>query len=622
MLVVVAWIGTRTWTAAAPTLIRPRFTWQGGEPIEAAIAPLQFDATTLVAAAMIAVIVRQLWIGTTLVSGPSQEGLVRALSRPFPPSASTDDDHAVAVTTPGRRTVSDVVRAGVATLVLAGILEHVWLAALAFGVFLMLRLLRSDVLDLPGIAEWKALTARAPAAVRLIVLWVLARVGTNALSNDTITSYTGLAIMVVVGSILVWIVFPGQPRDPNPPSDDDAKGPNPPPPTPAPPADRLAHDMPAPPRPTTSPSPRPPHPSSAMWRTTSGLITSRLVATLGVTLGVLVVAVVTAQPALADNCGTFTDCFNQSNAAAEAGFGLTLLSGLFLLAEFTVAGDVRAFGEAVSGRDLLTGEQLSGFDRFVAGGSVVFFPLDFLRVARRGGDVLRLGDDLVGLGRHGDDVTDIGRHTDNLADPADVRRRTSDLHRDGTHLPHPPERQQAIDDMVAEYLDDGTSSYRKGKISERLGEHGAASTLEQLSGRNVPLLRPDDANFDDFADLVDAGQPWPGAATFNGRNVTNVAWFDGNTLHVIEAKGGDGRYGDRLSNLRGNRIDQTDPEYPLDVAADMKSSPKVDGRNTIGNIIEQAYQEKRVQYFSVRTGKRNAIRDGNPATWIEHIFRQ
>lgn len=105
-----------------------------------------------------------------------------------------------------------MVGAGLATLVLAGILEHAWLAGLAFAVFLLVRLLRSGVVPVPGLDDWKRSAARLPAAVRLVVLWVIARVATNAVAGGTISSYTGLALFVIVGSVVVWAVFPGSPR--------------------------------------------------------------------------------------------------------------------------------------------------------------------------------------------------------------------------------------------------------------------------------------------------------------------------------------------------------------------------------------------------------------------------
>lgn len=245
-------------------------------------------------------------------------------------------------------------------------------------------------------------------------------------------------------------------------------------------------------------------------------------------------------------------------------------------------------------------------------------------MVRVGGRGLRYADDLAGLaGRTADDAAGVLRAGD--AGPTrlpgdQVRATTRRLHDATTDILHPPLRQRRIHDLVAEYNTAGTTSARRGRISEQLGELGATSVLERLSGRGVPLLRGADHDLSDFADLVADGQPWPGAATFRGRNVTNVVWFDGDTLHIIETKGGDGIYGSRNSDLFGKRIDQTHPQYLLDVAADMRESRIADGRNTIGKVIEDAYDDRRVQYFSVRTGSRRAILDGQPATWIEHVF--
>ena len=114
------------------------------------------------------------------------------------------------------------------------------------------------------------------------------------------------------------------------------------------------------------------------------------------------------------------------------------------------------------------------------------------------------------------------------------------------------------------------------------------------------------------------------AVAFNGRNVTNVVYFDGQTLHIIEAKGGAGKYGDRLSvtgigDTVTNRISQTDGRYPLDVAHNMRSSRISDGRNAIGRIVERSYSADTVRYSGVRTSGHQT--GESASTVVEHIFR-
>lgn len=225
LVLVVTWIGTSTWAAIAPTLIRPRFVWPGGQPTVAAIAPLQTQAATLIAAAVIATIVRQLWIGATMVDGPLQRSLARAEARPAPVRPAPTNVTTAAPTSDGagarqvsalRRGAADVISAALATLVLAGVLQHAWLWVAAFGVFLTIRLLRSGVISPPVVDAHKRLAQRMPAVFRLLTLWLLARVVANFLSNGAISSYTGLALFVIVGTAIIYGIFPGPPTTPPP----------------------------------------------------------------------------------------------------------------------------------------------------------------------------------------------------------------------------------------------------------------------------------------------------------------------------------------------------------------------------------------------------------------------
>lgn len=163
----------------------------------------------------------------------------------------------------------------------------------------------------------------------------------------------------------------------------------------------------------------------------------------------------------------------------------------------------------------------------------------------------------------------------------------------------------------------------RAQISEEIGELGAVNYLESVTGRQLDLLRPtSDAAVADFARQFDAGEAWTTPVAFRGRNVTNIVYFDGEVLHIVEAKGGAGRYTDRISRLNRsgtpNRIGQTNAKYPLDVAHDMIDSPKTDGRNIIGEIVHTAYRDEVVSYVGVRTNGHNT---GDVAiTVVEHTF--
>jgi len=369
-----------------------------------------------------------------------------------------------------------------------------------------------------------------------------------------------------------------------------------------------------------------------------------------------------ASPASADNCSVFTDCFGQSGAAAEAALGLTLLAGLSLVVDFIpIVGDVKGLIEMRTGRDLFTGEELAPWERSL--GLIGLLP---------GGDLVRLvgvGSDVIGsagsVGRNIDAIGGVrgaGRSFDGAdglgaGRGVDSAGGTRGVDSDGGGLPPlrgdgpssdlPPLRRgddgadigvgpgprQAgdpvahrshrpdLDNAVNRYLDDGATPAQRTRISEEIGEHGAADYVEEVTGRQLDITRPTtDADVADLVDRFDNGEAWDEVVAFNGRNATNMVYYDGETLHIIEAKGGAGTYGDRASNLNaGQRISQTDPNYPLDVAQDMMNSSRTDGRNSIGDLIEQAFEEDTVSYVGVRSAGHNT--GGEVETTLEHIFR-
>ena len=299
-----------------------------------------------------------------------------------------------------------------------------------------------------------------------------------------------------------------------------------------------------------------------------------------------------ASPAAADNCSVFTDCFNQANSASEAAFGLLLLAGLSLVLDFLpVIGTAKSGIEAVTGRDLVTGEALADWERSL--GLIPFLPVGLLRGA---GHV----DDLAGIARRVDDVGDTATSASST----------------GRVLPGRS--------LVDEYRDPATTAARRRQLSERLGDEGGQRALRDLTGQpDLMAFRPtSDADVAGWADMVDTGEAWPGAVQFGGSRATNIVYWDGETLYVIEAKGGSSSYGQRISTAvaRGEVISQTHPSYPLDVAGDMRKSSLADGRNEIGDAIRRAYGAERVTYVGVRTGGRDELLAGRPTTAVEHVF--
>ena len=387
----------------------------------------------------------------------------------------------------------------------------------------------------------------------------------------------------------------------------------------------------------------------------------------------------------------FTDCFNQSGAASEAAFGLTLLAGLSLVIDFIpVVGDAKGLVEAATGRDLLTGEELADWERAV--GLIGLIPgADLLRLVGVGADaagaagsVARAADgstitrnlDGTSTFRYADGTTrthnisadgaptrvgdDVGvpdapetgtPRADGSSGGEPPRGDTPQRARDGdeglgdgatparssggsaeivagSSVPHGTNRPR-IDDLSDQYRNatdtaDATRQTTRTRLSEEIGELGAVDHLQDITGRDVGILRPtSDADVADLIDRFDDGVAWDDAVAFNGRNVTNIVYFDGQTLHIIEAKGGASTFGDRVSSTgRGGpdgRISQTDPEYPLDVSFDMQNSGINDGRNGIGALVEDAYDTRSVRYSGVRTSGHQV--GNSPTTVVENVFR-
>jgi hypothetical protein len=113
---------------------------------------------------------------------------------------------------------------------------------------------------------------------------------------------------------------------------------------------------------------------------------------------------------------------------------------------------------------------------------------------------------------------------------------------------------------------------------------------------------------------------------YPGSRATNLVYFDGQHLRIVEAKGGSSGYGDRIANyvndnrVVNGRISQTHPNYPEDVAYDMRNSPLTDGRTAIGDLVMKSYTNKTVEYVGVRTGGYREILAGEPSVILEHRF--
>lgn len=207
LVVGITWLGVDAWVAAAPTLVRPIFTWgsPSGAPTVEAVATMQEQGSWVVAAAVTAALVRQLWLGAVMLPGPLRDRLAAAESAPSPERSRGR------APVRSRPWTAAVLSATFATLALAGILEQVLLWPLTFAVFFAVRLLRSDQLRVGWLDRWRRIAAVLPAWARLLAVWLLSRVAAQSVDNTLIGSYSALTFVVLLSVVVVFAVFPGQP---------------------------------------------------------------------------------------------------------------------------------------------------------------------------------------------------------------------------------------------------------------------------------------------------------------------------------------------------------------------------------------------------------------------------
>ncbi len=119
-----------------------------------------------------------------------------------------------------------------------------------------------------------------------------------------------------------------------------------------------------------------------------------------------------AVPALADNCGTPSDCFGQAGSFNLAALGLLGLAGASMLLDFVPGvGTAKGVVEAIIGRDLLTGQKLSWWERGlgvvpVVGGLAAVAGI--ARASRRVADVADTAGDATRTAGRLDDAADTG----------------------------------------------------------------------------------------------------------------------------------------------------------------------------------------------------------------------
>lgn len=126
----------------------------------------------------------------------------------------------------------------------------------------------------------------------------------------------------------------------------------------------------------------------------------------------------------ADNCGSLTDCYHTAAAALAALVGLSVLFGVVLSMALDFVpgvGTAKGIVEAVTGRDLVTGQELAWWERLLGVVPVLGGLAGAAGSLSRGARAL---DDLGDLGRAADRAGDVpwsgARYVDNV-DPGDAR---------------------------------------------------------------------------------------------------------------------------------------------------------------------------------------------------------
>jgi hypothetical protein len=217
VVVLVSWLGLRTWASLAPTLMRPYFVWRGGQPTVEAIQVFQVETSQLVAAGVAATVLRQIVNALFIYLPPLAARLSALEARAHHALAGESGPISPREPTTASRWWADVLSALVASLVLSGILETrlVWIGY--FAAFLVVRLLRSGTIRFGLLNQWKMVAAKVPVVARLGSMWLAAAVYRTLLTNQAIGSYRAMSFVVMAGVVVAFLIFPGQPYAPKEP---------------------------------------------------------------------------------------------------------------------------------------------------------------------------------------------------------------------------------------------------------------------------------------------------------------------------------------------------------------------------------------------------------------------
>lgn len=196
------------WVHALPVLIRPRFTWIGAlAPPDTVFTPLQTQGDVVIAAAVVASLVRMLH-QLALASRKDVQTRFDAIQAPVIEAARL-------ATPPSRaRLWIRSASAAVMTALLAcGILANVAEVLIILGGTFALYAARAGLVTVP-LGEWPELVTKVPMVVRLLAAWIAIQwLAGQLLVNPLVTAgqedlFRPFVVTTVLGLVIAYLVAP------------------------------------------------------------------------------------------------------------------------------------------------------------------------------------------------------------------------------------------------------------------------------------------------------------------------------------------------------------------------------------------------------------------------------
>lgn len=203
-LIVVA-IAVRLWAEATAILIRPLFVWQFQSPTIDAISPLQNQAHWLVLAAIAATGARFAILWSTYASDERTRRLLeveRGLAAPDPSGREPKQLPPA---------LAAILGAGLSTLSMSGLIDNWLLTVLAFAVFAIMYLIRSDATPI-SINWWKKIAARVPVLLRLVLGFLILANLRDSFAGEYDEDFDRLALYLLGSVVMLVALLPGTPR--------------------------------------------------------------------------------------------------------------------------------------------------------------------------------------------------------------------------------------------------------------------------------------------------------------------------------------------------------------------------------------------------------------------------